>query len=315
MSRNTSNIPASLTGPTGPVGPTGPTGPVGPPVNLANFAFTNNLMSNTTSNNIIQTPSSTNTVFGNASVLETDTFGRFNCNNGANTYSSVMGVTGNIPFFGCVQNNIAWIDTNIGIALPSPTIQNCNLTVSGSVYKIATVEKLSATQLNGQNLFPSTSGKLAIVGSDSYLNYYSTSSALSRSTDLSLGLGYIHLLNNTQYDSTMTTADFTPLNLSLNLYGFKYIGSVARNYKISISYTHAINSGTASAPVNILKNTVNIIGEGLQHFTTSEHHFTITTITTLSPNDEITINTTKNTGIVFLYGTNISCVRVLNNNE
>ena len=67
--------------------------------------------------------------------------------------------------------------------------------------------------------------------------------------------------------------------------------------------------------VNILKNTVNIIGEGLQHFTTSEHHFTITTITTLSPNDEITINTTKTTGIVALYGTNISCVRVLNNNE
>lgn len=313
MSRNTSNIPASLTGPTGPSGPTGPTGPVGPAVNLANFAFTNNMMANTTTNNIIQTPSSTNTIFGNASVLETDTYGRFNVNNPAFTFSSVIGVTGTTPFFGCVQNFISWRDINLG--LPGVGAQSCNLTVSGSKYKIATIEKLSATQLNGQNNFPSTSGKLAIVGSDSYLNYYSTSSALGRSTDLSLGLGYLNLLNNTSCDSTMTTSDFTPLNLSLDLYGFRYIGSDSRNYKISISYTHAINAGTSSAPVNILKNTVNIIGEGLQHFTTSEHHFTITTITTLSTNDEITINTTKPTGIVSLYGTNISCVRVLNNNE
>jgi hypothetical protein len=313
MSRNTSNIPASLTGPTGPTGPIGPTGPVGPPVNLANFAFTNNLLSNTTSNNIIQTPSSTNTVFGNASVLETDAYGRFNVNNPAFTFSSVLGVTGTTPFFGCVENFISWRDINLG--LPGVGAQSCNLSVTGSTYKIATVEKLSATRLNGQNDFPSTSGKLAIVASDSYLNYYSTSSALARSTDLSLGLGYINLLNNTAYDSTMTTADFTPLNLSLDLYGFKYTGTVSRNYKISISYTHAINSGSSSFPVNILKNTVNIVGEGFQHFVTTEHHFTITTITTLSPNDEITINTTRPTGTFFLYGTNISCVRVLNNNE
>ena len=315
MSRNTSNIPASLTGPTGPTGPIGPTGVTGPPINTANFSFSTNLLSNSTTNNIIQTPSATNTVFGNASVLETDTYGRFNVNNGASTYSSVVGVTGNTPFFGCVQNNVSWTDTNIGIPLTPPTIQSCNLSTAGSVYKIATVEKLSATRLNGQNNFPSTSGKLAIVGSDSYLNYYSTASALSRSTDLSLALGYINLLNNTAFDSTMTTADFTPLNLSLDLYGFKYIGTVARNYKISIAYTHITNSGSSSAPINILKNTVNIVCEGLQHFTTSEHHFTITTITTLSPNDEITINTTKSTGILSVYGTNISCVRVLNNNE
>jgi hypothetical protein len=313
MARNTSNIPASLTGPTGPTGPIGPTGPVGPPVNLANFAFTNNLLSNTTSNNIIQTPSATNTIFGNATVSETDAYGRFNVNNPAFTFSSVLGVTGTTPFFGCVENFISWRDINLG--LPGVGAQSCNLSITGSTYKIATVEKLSESRLNGQNNFPSTSGKLAIVGSDSYLNYYSTSSALARSTDLSLGLGYINLLNNTAYDSTMTTSDFTPLNLSLDLYGFKYTGTVSRNYKISIAYTHAVNSGSSSFPINILKNTVNIVGEGFQHFTTTEHHFTITTITTLSLNDEITINTTKPTGVLSLYGTNISCVRVLNNNE
>jgi hypothetical protein len=226
-----------------------------------------------------------------------------------------MGVSTTTPWVGGLQNFVTWQDLNIGNPTV-PTLQACNLSIPGSSYKIATVEKLSATQLNGANNFPSTSGKLAIVGSESHLNYYSVSPTLAETTNLALAIGHINLFNSGAYDSTVTTPDFTPLISGVNVYGFKYIGVPSLYYKISLGFLYAISATMSLDPITIYRNTsATIIGEGLLHFRTSENSHSFSTIALLNTNDEIFFNTSRATGIMSVYGANLQVTRAINNNE
>ena len=295
--------------------PTGPTGPIGPtgPSSTANFIFTTNDIS-TATDNVVSIPSLNHIIIGGPSLLETDTYGRLNVNNSAFTHSVAMGVSTTTPWVGGLQNFVTWQDLNIGNPTV-PTLQACNLSIPGSSYKIATVEKLSATQLNGANNFPSTGGKLAIVGTESHLNYYSVSPTLAETTNLALAIGHINLFNSGAYDSTVTTPDFTPLISGVNVYGFKYIGA-SRYYKISLGFLYSVGSGNSLDSITIYRNTSGtIIGEGLLHFQTSQHSHTFSTIALLNTNDEIFFNTARATGTMSVYGANLQVTRAINNNE
>lgn len=296
-----------------PTGPTGPTGPVGPS-STANFIFTTNDIS-TSTDNVVSIPSLNHLKIGGPALQETDTYGRLNVNNSAFTHSVAMGVFGTTPWVAALQNFVTFQDLNLGNP-QVPTVQSCNLTIAGSKYKIATVEKLSATQLNGSNDFPTSSGKLAIVGSESHLNYYSVSPTLAETTNLALAIGHINLFNSGGYDSSVTTADFTPLISGVNVYGFKYIGVPSRYYNISISFLYAISASMSLDPITIYRNTLGtIIGESLLHFRTTENSHCFSTIALLNTNDEIFFNTTRAAGVLSVYGANLQVTRAINNNE
>ena len=206
-------------------------------------------------------------------------------------------------------------NTKFGVVANAPTERvdiDGNVTVTGT-YKIGTVEKLSATQLNGQNNFPSTSGKLAIVGAQSYLNYYSTAPATAYTTNFASGLGRIIFMDLFAYTS-VTTSDFTPTLFNTSIYGFTYTGVPSNYYKISFSFTHSMSSNSGSATITMYNNSA-IIGQSYIHMQSSEQNFSFSTIALLNYGDTIYFDSNKGTGTVSIYGCNVQAIRVLNNNE
>lgn len=169
-------------------------------------------------------------------------------------------------------NGSTAIDFNLGKI--GGGAQNVNLE-SGSVVKINSAEKLSATQLNAQNAFPTNAGQLAIIGSKNYV-YFSQDYGAAVTTSISIGIDTQIKFGTTNISYTLNINKFTMITSTNDIVGFQC--NYGGKYKVTfILYGYTTNQAQ-NLIFKIYKNSTPLTNTG-RYFQIGANASTEATIT------------------------------------
>ena len=189
---------------------------------------------------------------------------------------------------------------------------------AGDKFKINGSEKVSATQLNAQNNYPSGSGQLAIIGNLNYI-YLSQNSSASNSTAIVTGSDTLLQLINQGNTYTNTSNNF-----SLQTQGSSpvYITGVTNSdasalYKYTVTFSASMSSVPQFVFFRVYQNSTPVTLTGAYIPTTTYGLVTVSFIGTLANNETFYLygkcNTTSDT--IALLGTQIICELVSSRNS